>query len=217
MKRAASRNTAASVKQRLLNLSKERHEDFNFLLTRFAAERFLYRLHRSRHARAFVLKGAMLFHLRAGRLPHRTTRDVDLTARGSPDLESQTASFQEICAVRVVRDGLLFLDESVRVDRIQAEEEYQGVRVHLEARLGSARIPLQVDVAFGDVLTPPPRRVRLKTLLEFPAPILFVCPWETVVAEKLQALVELGMANSRMKDFFDRGTSRPACPSMGRS
>jgi predicted nucleotidyltransferase component of viral defense system len=203
MKRAGSQGTAASVKQRLLNLAKERREDFNFLLTRFAVERFLYRLHRSRHAKAFVLKGAMLFHLRTGRMPHRTTRDVDFTARGSPDLRIQVEKFREICAVRVARDGLLFLDETVRAERIQAEDEYQGVRVHLEARMGSARIPLQVDVAFGDVLTPPPRRVRLKTLLEFPSPTLFVCPWETVIAEKFQALVELGMANSRMKDYFD--------------
>ncbi len=103
----------------------------------------------------------------------------------------------------VARDGLHFLNETVRTERIQAEDEYQGVWIHLDARVGSARIPLQVNVASGDVLTPPPKRVRLKTLPGFPSPALFVCPWETVMAEKFQALVELGMANSRMKNYFD--------------
>jgi len=198
-----SRNTAASVKQRLLNLAVARGEDFNFLLTRYAVERLLYRLARSAHGGRFVLKGAMLFHLKAGALPHRPTRDVDFLGRGDPTPAKLVQVFRDICAAPVVADGLAFNAQSVRAERIREEQEYEGVRMRLEARTGSARIPVQVDVGFGDALTPRPKRERLATLLDFPAPRLLICPWETVIAEKFQALVDLGMANSRMRDFFD--------------
>jgi hypothetical protein len=197
------RNTAASVKQRLFNLARERGEDFNFLLTRYAVERLLYRIDQSKHANGFILKGAMLFHLGATPLPHRPTRDVDLLGKGSPDLARLKEIFRVLCGVKVADDGLVFDERTVRVDRIRDEEEYEGVRVRLEARMESARIPVQVDVGFGDALTPAPRKERLSALLDFPAPTLLVCPWETVIAEKFQAIVDLGMANSRMKDFFD--------------
>jgi len=197
------RNAAASIKQRLLNLAMSRGEDFNFLLTRYAVERWLYRLDQSAYGDQFVLKGAMLFHLRSGTLPHRPTRDVDFLGRGDPTPARLETVFREICTVPVVDDGLAFKEQSVRAERIQEEQEYEGVRMRVEARMGSARIPVQVDVGFGDALTPPPTRERLATLLDFPAPRLLICPWETVIAEKFQALVELGMANSRMRDFFD--------------
>jgi len=197
------RDAAASVKQRLLNLATERGEDFNFLLTRYAVERLLYRLDQSAYGGQFVLKGAMLFHLRSGPLPHRPTRDVDFLGKGSPALARLGKVFREICTVQVVDDGLTFNEHSIRAERIREEQEYEGVRMQLEARMGSARIPIQVDVGFGDALTPPPKRERLATLLDFPGPHLLICPWETVIAEKFQALVDLGMANSRMRDFFD--------------
>lgn len=197
------RNTAASVKQRLLNLAVARGEDFNFLLTRYAVERLLYRLDRSAYGGQFVLKGAMLFHLKSGTLPHRPTRDVDFLGRGDPTPVRLKGVFREICAAPVVDDGLVFNAQSVRAERIQEAQEYEGVRMKVEARMGSARISVQVDVGFGDALTPRPRRERLATLLDFPAPRLWICPWETVIAEKFQVLVELGMANSRLRDFFD--------------
>jgi hypothetical protein len=197
------RNTAASVKQRLLNLARERGEDFNFLLIRYGVERLLYRLDQSKHAEEFVLKGAMLFHMRPDPLPHRPTRDVDLLGKGSPEPARLVRVFREVCAVNVVDDGLVFDERSVRGARIQEEQEYEGVRMHLQARMGLARVPVQVDVGFGDALTPPPKRELLTVLLDLPAPCLLTCPWETVIAEKFEALVDLGMANSRMKDFFD--------------
>jgi hypothetical protein len=197
------RDAAASVKQRLLNLATQRGEDFNFLLTRYAVERLLYRLAQSAYDSQFVLKGAMLFHLRSGTLPHRPTRDVDFLGRGSPTPARLKQMFRELCTAQVVDDGLVFNKHSVRAEPIREEQDYEGVRLQLEARMGSARLPVQVDVGFGDALTPPPKREHLATLLDFPAPYLLICPWETVIAEKFQALVDLGMANSRMRDFFD--------------
>jgi hypothetical protein len=137
------RNAAASVKQQLFNLARERGEDFNFLLTRYAVERLLYRIDQSKHANGFILKGAMLFHLGATPLPHRPTRDVDLLGKGSPDLARLKEIFRVLCGVKVADDGLVFDERTVRVDRIRDEEEYEGVRIRLEARMGSARIPVR--------------------------------------------------------------------------
>jgi len=197
------RNAAASIKQRLLNLAMARGEDFNFLLTRYAVERLLYRLDQSGYGGQFVLKGAMLFHLTSGTLPHRPTRDVDFLGRGDPTPTRLERVFREISRVQVADDGLVFDEQSVWAERIREEQEYEGVRVKVKGRMGSARIPVQVDVGFGDALTPAPRRERLTTLLDLPAPYLLICPWETVIAEKFQTLVDRGMANSRMRDFFD--------------
>jgi len=197
------RNFAASVKQRLLNLAGERGEDFNFLLTRYGIERLLYRLSQSDHAGEFILKGAMLFHLASKQVPHRATRDLDLLGKGAPDLPRLENVFREIIRTRVDDDGLVFLDEGFRAERIRAEDEYAGVRLHVEARMAAARIPIQVDIGFGDAPVPAPRKEVLAALLEFPAPRLLIYSWETVIAEKFQALADLGMANSRMKDYFD--------------
>jgi predicted nucleotidyltransferase component of viral defense system len=190
------------VRQRLLNLATEKRQDFGFVLTKYALERLLYRLSQSRHSESFVLKGALLFDLWTSQ-PFRPTRDADFLERGDPSLERFATIFAEIATQEVEPDGLSLLPASVRVEKIKDDEEYEGVRVRLEARLGNAKIPLQVDIGFGDVVTPAPLEVRYPTLLEFPAPILRAYPRETVVAEKFEALVKLGMANSRMKDFYD--------------
>lgn len=195
-------DAAASVKQRLLNLSRQRGEEFNLLLVRYGIERLLYRLGRSEHAAAFVLKGAMLFRLWTA-APHRPTRDVDFLGRGTPDLDRLRRAFRAVCATAVEDDGLEFLSESVTAERIKDDAEYEGVRVTLDAGLGSARIRLQIDAGFGDAIVPPPEPADFPVLLDQPAPRLLVYRRETVVAEKLQALVDLGLPNSRMKDFFD--------------
>jgi hypothetical protein len=171
-------------------------------LIRYTVERFLYRLSRSDQADTFVVKGAILFHLWS-QVPHRPTRDVDLLGRGSPDLNRMAAAFRQICRVSVEDDGLLFDEKTLRAERIREEQEYEGIRMHLEARMGSTRLRLRVDIGFGDIITPRPRKREIPCLLDFASPKLLVCPWETVVAEKYQALVALDMANSRMKDFFD--------------
>ena len=196
------RNLAASVRQRLLNLARERREDFNHLLTRYANERLLFRLAESVHRDQFVLKGATLFELWHD-VPHRATRDVDLLGFGELDVDRLEAVFLELCTVVVEPDGLRFLEESVHVDRIRDAQEYRGVRVRLAADLDGAWIALQVDIGFGDVVTPGVVEAEFPTLLDFPAPRLRTYPRETVVAEKFEAMVRLGAANTRMKDFYD--------------
>ena len=192
----------ASVRQRLLNLSRDRGEDFNLTLNRYASERFLYRLTQSAYADHFVLKGAMLFALWSDRL-YRATRDLDLLGYGDRSPGTLVSLFGEVCTVEVCPDGLAFNPDSIRVAEIREVDQYQSHRVQLVARLGSARIPLQIDIGFGDVVTPAAQEARYPTMLDFPAPRVRVYPWETVVAERLQAMVALGIVNSRMKDFYD--------------
>jgi predicted nucleotidyltransferase component of viral defense system len=196
------RNQAASVRQRLQNLSRKTGEDFQLLLTRYAVERLLYRLSRSSHGNRFLLKGAMLFAFWTGRM-HRPTRDLDLLGYGEGSEGSLLAVFRELCAATIEEDALDFRAETVVVEPIREEQEYGGKRVRIEVRLGNARIDLQVDVGFGDAVTPAAQIVKYPTLLDMPAPELRAYPPETVVAEKLQAMVQLGIANSRMKDFYD--------------
>ncbi|HVZ64194.1 MAG TPA: nucleotidyl transferase AbiEii/AbiGii toxin family protein [Lacunisphaera sp.] len=196
------KNLPASVRQRLLNLSKERKEPFDLVLVRYGIERLLYRLSRSRHADKFLLKGAMLFALWSDGT-HRPTRDVDLLGFGPKDEEELKAIFVELCRLETEPDGLTFLPDSVAATPIREEAAYPGTRVTLEARLENARIPLQVDIGFGDVVTPAPEEIDFPALLDFPAPHLRAYPIYTVVAEKLEASVRLGEANTRMKDFFD--------------
>lgn len=193
---------AASVRQRLLALSRARGESFDLTLTHYAIERFLYRLSESEHARRFVVKGAMLFALWTGE-PHRPTRDLDLLMLGDSSAEALAGIVREVVATEVVPDGIAFDPDSLRVEPIRAGGEYQGHRIRLTASLSGARIRLQIDVGVGDHVIPPPASASYPALLAFPAPRLRMYPRETMVAEKVQAMVELGVANSRMKDFYD--------------
>jgi predicted nucleotidyltransferase component of viral defense system len=196
------KNMGASVRARLLRLSTERGEDFQLLLTRYANERLLYRLARSRHADSFVLKGAALFALWTGR-PHRATRDLDLLGFGEASSDRIRRIFSEILETEAADDGVHFDVPSLEVAPIRDGQEYGGFRLALAATLASARLRLQIDVGFGDAITPAAETIDFPALLDFPAPRLRAYPRETVVAEKLEAMVQLGMANSRMKDFFD--------------
>ena len=198
----AAKNLAASVRQRLLNLSRERGQDFNLVLTLYGVERLLYRLSSSAHRDEFVLKGAMLFHLWSD-APHRPTRDVDLLGEGMPEPARVGTVFREICITSVEDDGIVFDPDTIRAERIRDDSEYKGVRVKVEGWLGEARVPVQVDIGFGDVAVPPPETVEFPILLDQQRPKLRAYRRETVVAEKLQAMVDLGIANSRMKDFYD--------------
>lgn len=196
------KDLSASVRARLLNLARQRGEQFEYTLTRYGIERMLYRIGQSRHAARFVLKGAVLFSIWTGQ-EHRATRDIDLLGEGAPDLERLKDVFREIATLPVPEDGLRFDPESFEVQRLREGEEYEGVRVTGQARLGTARIPIQIDVGTGDAITPGPIDAELPVLLDGPRPRLRVYPRETAVAEKLEAMVSLGIANSRMKDFFD--------------
>lgn len=194
-------NLAASVRAKLQNIKEKTGEDFQLLLMRFAAERLLYRLSISSHQDKFLLKGAALFNVWFNE-PHRPTKDVDLLGSGENDIPTIEEIFREICQIESP-DGLEFPLETLQGSLIREEEVYQGVRITLTAMLAKARIPLQIDVGFGDAVTPKPKTETLPTLLDLPAPKLKLYPKETVVAEKLNAMVKLGIGNSRMKDFWD--------------
>lgn len=195
-------NLAASILARLLTLAKQRGDDYNLLLNRFGMERLLARVSMSPHADRFLLKGALLFALWYD-TPHRPTRDADLLGFGPDDEASLIATFRDIVAMDL-GDGIVFDLDSVKADAIREDNTYGGTRITLVARIGSARCALQIDVGFGDAITPGPQTVAYPTLLgDFPAPTLRVYPVYTVIAEKYQAMVMLGQANSRMKDFFD--------------
>jgi predicted nucleotidyltransferase component of viral defense system len=202
MSPSKTKNYAASVRQRLLNYARSSGQDLNFVLRTFAMERLLYRLSRSPYVDNFVLKGAMLFKLWTGDF-YRQTRDIDVLAFKSETIDSLNAVFQEISQISFADDGLTYLSDTVNVNTIREEQQYGGLRVTLTAMLGAAKIHLQVDCGFGDAITPDPVVTDFPTLLDFPAPQLRTYPKETVVAEKFEALVRLGMANSRMKDFYD--------------
>lgn len=190
------------MRQRLLNLSRRRNEDFNLILTRYAIERFLYRLSRSHHADKFVLKGAMLTAVWMGE-SHRPTRDLDLLGFGDSETEALGTTIREICLQKVDKDGIEYEADSVEIEGIRENQDYSGQRVKVNARLGSARIRIQIDVGFGDAVTPKSETISYPTLLEFPAPRIRAYNKETQIAEKLQSMVSLGIANSRMKDFYD--------------
>jgi predicted nucleotidyltransferase component of viral defense system len=195
-------NIAASVRARLTQAAKRDGEDFQYILTRYALERLLYRLSKSEHVANFVLKGALLFQFWT-RTAHRSTRDLDLLSNGAPSVTHFEEVFRQVCQEAVEDDGLEFVAASFKGEQIKEGDEYQGIRIRGEAKLGNARIPLQIDIGFGDAITPGPTEIEYPTLLDFPAPKLLAYNRETVVAEKFQAMVHLGMPNSRMKDFFD--------------
>ena len=195
-------NMAASVRARLLGIAKTQESDFNQVLVRFALERILYRLSQSEHARRFLLKGALLFTLWYD-MPHRATRDADLLGFGASDLESVAQVFREIAAISV-NDGIVFDPTSVAAEEIRKAAGYGGVRVTIAGELAKARCKTQIDVGFGDAVTPGPVDSVYPVLLnDLPAPRLRVYPTYTVVAEKLHAIALLGMTNSRVKDYFD--------------
>jgi predicted nucleotidyltransferase component of viral defense system len=196
---------AASVHRRLLNISIETGGSFNLLLNRYAIERLLYRLSLSPYANQFVLKGALLFLV--WQMPdHRPTRDLDLLGYGDGSAERLIAVFRALCALDAEPDGVTFLPDSIQVRQIRQEQEYGGQRITMTAMLGKARIPVRVDVGFGDVVLPPAVETEYPALLSSPGPRLRVYPKETAIAEKLHAMVTLDLTNSRMKDFYDLWT-----------
>lgn len=196
------KDLAASVRARLLNIAKADKTDFNQVLVRYALERLLYRLSQSQHADNFVLKGALLFAIWYD-LPHRPTRDVDLLGFGPSDLLSIGQTFRDIASVSVA-DGILFDPESVTVEEIRKDAGYAGARVMITADLARARCRTQIDIGFGDAITPGSIQATYPVLIsDFPAPSLRTYPVYTVVAEKLHAIALLGMTNSRLKDYLD--------------
>ena len=203
MTRKPLRNVAASVRTRLLNRSREKDEDFQFLLQRYAAERFLHRLGESEHRSRLVLKGAMLLAV-WGESTYRPTRDIDFTGYGDSRQASVRSAIRGICSVPVADDGIIFDAESLSIEPFREHAQYSGVRARFWSRVGSARIQVRIDIGFGNAIQPPPTDARYPTLLEgSPQPWIRAYPPEAVVAEKLHAMVTLGEQNSRYKDFYD--------------
>ena len=195
------RDMGASVRARLLNLSRERNQPFDLLLTRYALERLLYRLSLTPYRDRFVLKGAMLMASWFD-APYRPTRDIDFLGFGDPEPGAMLTVFKDVCKV-AADDGAIFDHEALRVDQIREELEYGGLRLRTQATIGGARIHIVVDIGFGDAVEPGVEELDLPVLLDLPAPRLRAYARETVIAEKFQAMVLLGRANSRMKDFYD--------------
>lgn len=202
MRQERLQNMAASVKARLLEIARSRREELQSVLTRYAIERFLYRLSLSEHRSHFILKGANLFALWLG-ATHRPTRDVDFLGYGRDEVEIVAAAFRAICRQPVEEDGLVFEPETVKGASIRESAKYAGIRITLRALLGKASISLQVDIGFGDIVTPEVQEADLPTLLDSPKPRLLTYPRETVIAEKCEAMIDLGLSNSRLKDFYD--------------
>jgi len=198
----AEKNLGASVRSKLKNKAQAENKEFNLILTRYALERFLYRLSISEHRDQFLLKGALLFDLWFD-VPLRPTRDIDLLGFQLPDASYLLKTFEDLCDIQV-EDGVTFDRASIRAEEIRKEANYSGMRMILSAYLDGARSVVQVDVGFGDAVTPAPEVADYPVLLhEFPNPRLRIYPRYTVVAEKLDAIISLGMTNTRMKDYFD--------------
>jgi hypothetical protein len=196
------KNIEASVRALLQNKARETNRPFAEVLQYYGMERFLYRFSRSKYADKFILKGALMFTV--WQVPERrTTIDIDFSAR----YDNQTAAIekviQDVCKVSVPPDGLVFDSKAVRGQKIKEDADYEGVRVKFRGFLERARIPMQIDVGFGDTIYPTPKTINYPVILDFPAPYLKGYPVESVVSEKFEAMVKFGLLNSRMKDFYD--------------
>jgi hypothetical protein len=196
---AVPSNVAASVKQRLLNRAREQKEDFNLLLTKYGLERILYRIGRSPYKDSFAQGSAALRTLDGTAIPSHK-RDADFLSKGDNNPERYQQIFEEICDMQVEDDGVRFDRTTVTVEKIKEDQDYEGLRVTFTGFMETARLPMQIDIGFGDAVTPGPIETDFPTLLKGPAPRLFSYPRETVIAEKFEAMVKLGIANTRMKD-----------------
>jgi predicted nucleotidyltransferase component of viral defense system len=196
------KNLPASIHQRLLNKARQSGRAFNELLQYYAIERLLYRLSISEYSELFTLKGALMFNA-WGLTNMRPTRDIDLLGHTQNTVDAVLQIFQDLSKLEAEPDGLEFDPVQIQSERIKEDADYEGIRITMTARLGKTRLTIQIDIGFADVITPAPERLDYPTILDLPAPHLYGYPPETVIAEKFQAMTVLGMANSRMKDFYD--------------
>jgi len=192
----------ASVRERLKQKFPGFGYDFHVLLTHYALERLLYRLGRSHYRDRFMLKGALLFKVWYDQ-PVRSSMDADLLGKGPSDIPKMEKIFRDLCRASVEPDGLEFLADTVHGEEIRENSEYQGIRLTLAAVLAGARIHLQIDIGFGDAVIPQAKTIKYPVLLDFPAPSVKAYTLYTYIAEKFQTIVDKGLANSRMKDYYD--------------
>ena len=196
------KNIEASVKARLQNRAKEEERPFSEVLQYYGMERFLYRVSQSKYTDKFILKGALMFMV--WHVPERrTTLDIDFLVQYDNKITSIEKMIKDICKSNVVSDGLIFDSKNVKGQRIKEDADYEGVRVKFVGLLERSRIPMQIDIGFGDSVYPKPKIIEYPVILDFPKPKLKGYPAESVVSEKFEAMVKLGLLNSRMKDFYD--------------
>ncbi len=197
------KNVAASVKSRLLSLARSTQKPYQELLQYYGMERFLYRLSQSSYSSTFVLKGALLFY--AWKLDDsRATLDIDLLAKTKNSKDNLLQICRDVCELDpTIADGVEFDSDSITCRTMQHDAKYPGVRLRFTGRLEATRIPMQIDVGFGDIVTPAPRPLPYPSLLDFPDIHLHSYSPETVIAEKLETMIQKGMANTRIKDFYD--------------
>jgi predicted nucleotidyltransferase component of viral defense system len=195
-------NLSASIAARLLNRAKREGSDYQTLLTAYCLERFLFRLGASQYRERFILKGAMLLRVWSDQ-PYRATRDLDLLRRGAREQDAIHQDILSILATEVPDDAVRFDGPALKIESIRAEDDYAGLRLTFPAILGTSRISIQIDVGVGDVVWPAPKRCLYPALLDLASPDVLAYPQETVIAEKLEAIVVLGDRNSRIKDYFD--------------
>jgi len=203
MSRDINPATIQSIRDRLKNIAEENNEDFNYVVIRYGLERMLYRLSKSEYKDRFVLKGATLFLHWQGE-PHRPTKDADFAGTEKMSVEEMESIVEDLCELEVdPEDGVVFLTNTIEGMRIREGQVYEGIRVNLKAVLGNQKFRIQLDVGFGDALIPEPEEISYPVLLDFPAPELRAYQRETTISEKFQNMVEMGVGNSRMKDFYD--------------
>lgn len=197
------KNLEASIRQRLLKKAKEENRPFGDILQYYANERFLYRLSQTKHAQSFILKGAFVFLGLELVLP-RPTQDLDFLAYTENEIDHIAQIILEVARQKVEEDGLQFDENSIRAELTQQGRSYTGINIKLRAYLGKSKIDMSLDIGFGDRITPQPLSLQIPPLLNsFPSVTILGYPPETIVAEKFQILVDLGMINSRLKDYFD--------------
>ncbi|MDP3980561.1 MAG: nucleotidyl transferase AbiEii/AbiGii toxin family protein [Chlamydiota bacterium] len=196
------KNIKASVRARLQNKAKEESRPFSEVLQYYGMERFLYRFSRSKYADKFILKGALMFMV--WHMPERrTTLDIDLLALCDNKIGGIEKMIKDICKAGVISDGLIFDDKTLKSQRIKEDADYEGIRVKFVGFLERSRIPMQIDIAFGDNIYPNPKTIEYPVILDYPKPKLKGYPAESIISEKFEAMIKLGLLNSRMKDFYD--------------
>ncbi len=196
------KDMSASVHARLLKQAKEDKRPFNELLQYFAMDRLLYRWSKSTHSKSFILKGALMLRVwKASEF--RPTKDIDMLARASNDEASIIKIIKDVISVEVESDGLVFHPDTVTATKITEDADYEGLRVTFDGNLGNAQVSMQIDIGFGDIIYPSPQATEIPPMLDFPFAILLCYSRESSIAEKFEAAISLGNANSRMKDFFD--------------
>ncbi|RAK08173.1 putative nucleotidyltransferase component of viral defense system [Halanaerobium saccharolyticum] len=197
-----SKNLAASVLGRLKNISKELNLPYNLVMQLFVQERLLYRLSLTEYKDNFLLKGGLLLYSMT-EFKGRPTKDIDFLLRGkSNKAQNIEKIIKEIANVKV-NDGVRFKSSEIKSQSITEGAEYKGQRIKLIALMGQARIHLQIDIGFGDIVVPEAVNIRYPSLLDFDPPEINAYSLESVIAEKFEAMVSLALLNSRMKDFYD--------------